>query len=349
MIVRAFLGRVRNPLPEALADELQRILIERIRDTGYVSLNDGDLALVVDRIRRQRANGAKTLLVPHSQGNLYANSAYALLTQGPAPVPAKSLAIVGVASPAAFVAGAQGRYVTSRQDLVIWGLRKLLGGRAVLPANVAQPVTTDDPLGHNFVAIYLRPGTNARTRLLQDIAASFDTLRTDRADPHLSEAIVAQGVWTADVEPHPPWACEAIAAQVAWNDGWSNPPQVTVGEQPGGLDQLEVQLRTHVRACYDKALEIWRARQLLPPAQPLPQKLMMKCNNPGYSNFPDSVWQAWHAYSADLQRELYQQVLSSYDGRHVGWQLCGNGLYRQYVVFGTHNGAARIAPACRRE
>lgn len=56
---------------------------------------------------------AKALLVPHSQGNLYANSAYALLTQGTAAVPAKSLAIVGVATPAAFVAGANGRYVTT--------------------------------------------------------------------------------------------------------------------------------------------------------------------------------------------------------------------------------------------
>ncbi|MEW5881998.1 MAG: hypothetical protein AB1761_16325 [Pseudomonadota bacterium] len=330
MIVRAFLGRVRDPLPVSLADELQRILIERIRGTGYVSLNDTDLARVVDRIRRQRLSGAKTLLVPHSQGSLYANSAYALLTQGTDAIPAKSLAIVAVASPAAYVAGANGRHVTSRQDLVIFGLRKLLGDGSVLPGNVSQPLTLDDPLGHNFQATYLRlntdgrrklppperlpppellpvmvdPGldTDARTKLLSDIAAVLDSLRTDRYVPS-DHNLFSRVEFYPEVAPMPPRFCKA-PGRLMWWDGWSNPgqyPQYAVrrfidGAQRG---ELEGRVKANLQECYAKARDMY-------------ERFLRGEGNPAIMVCGDYVdllthFKAWRIHSGDRQEMTYQE------------------------------------------
>ncbi|MFN3566586.1 MAG: hypothetical protein ACK4V1_11465 [Burkholderiaceae bacterium] len=298
MIVRAFLGRVRDPLPVPLADELQRILIERIRGTGYVSLNDTDLALVVDRVRRQRMSGAKTLLVPHSQGSLYANSAYALLTQGAGAVPAKSLAIVAVASPAAYVAGANGRHVTSRQDLVIFGLRKLLGNGSVLPGNVRQPLTLDDPLGHSFQAIYLRPNTNARTKLLSDIAAVLDSLRTERHD-QIDSFLLSGARWDPEIVPKPPLC--GRPARLVWEDGWSNPGQREVLRMiDGDHGELEGLVTANLRACYAKALNTYKSFLLGEIYAP-----------PWMTCFPltrqQPYFDAWRIHSGDGQVMTYSE------------------------------------------
>lgn len=345
MIVRAFLGRVRDPLPVSLSDELQRILIERIRDTGYVSLNDADLALVVDRIRRQRTSGAKTLLVPHSQGNLYANSAYALLTQAANnPVPTKSLAIVGVASPAAFVAGANGRYVTSRQDLVIFGLRKLLGNGSVLPGNVTQPVTLDDPLGHNFQAIYLRPNTNARTKLLSDMTQLFDSLRTDMPDP-IGVGLSALADWTSAVPP-PPGFCD-FPAVLRWVDGWSQSPDA-VFRTVVAIDRsaLEPQARANAQACYPKALDIWRQRMLtLGRFDPVPAQLQISCSSYGGGWNPDSAIAAWNAYSGDSHAvTYYESVVGSYQTV----ASCPDGTRGRFVTYDLVSAAASVVPRCNR-
>lgn len=328
MIVRAFLGRVRDPLPVSLADELQRILIERIRSTGYVSLNDADLAAVVDRIRRQRLSGAKTLLVPHSQGNLYANSAYTLLTQAAGnPVPPKSLAIVGVASPAAFVAGANGRYVTSRQDLVIFGLRKLLGNGNVLPGNVTQPLTLDDPLGHSFQAIYLRPNTNARTKLLGDIATAFDALRTDQS--YGSYVVSVHLNWT------PPIPARLSSCAVPARLYWFEDPDYLEGGGSAGLravdaerSALEARGEAIAMARYAAGLGIWRDFAVSRgPFDPLPRG--------GTS--------AWHVYSADSQRMGYSiaergpywmEVVMCSDGTRRGPTEIVGGVYGQAYVSG---------------
>jgi hypothetical protein len=332
MLVRAFLGRVRAPLPGSLADELQRILIERIRGTGYVSLNDADLALVVDHLRRQRMSGAKTLLVPHSQGKLYANSAYALLTQAANnPVPTKSLAIVGVASPAAFVAGANGRYVTSRQDLVIFGLRKLLGNASVLPGNVTQPLTLDDPLGHNFQAIYLRPNTNARTKLMSDIAAVFDALRTDEPG-YSSPAVGVELAWTPPIPAQFHWC--AVPARLSWvedpdfleGDGWRR-VRTIYAERTA----LEPQGKSIAEARYEAGLRIWR--NFAVTRGPFDAK-------------PRGGFLAWNVYSADSRSMVYRfRESDPYWSEAV---MCPDGTYRPVFgpIIGGVYGAATLVGQC---
>lgn len=57
----------------------------------------------------------KLLLVAHSQGNFYANSFYDVVTKQVGGVPAKSIAVYGVANPAVRVAGG-GKWLTSKTD-----------------------------------------------------------------------------------------------------------------------------------------------------------------------------------------------------------------------------------------
>ena len=98
----------------------------------------------------------KTLVVAHSQGNVYLNTAYdAVKPQQKT----DSLRTVEVATPTATVRDPQGRYVTSTTDLVIQTVALTLGN--VEPANTDGPIlaalSSDTGYGHKFVDIYMNP------------------------------------------------------------------------------------------------------------------------------------------------------------------------------------------------
>jgi hypothetical protein len=98
----------------------------------------------------------KTLVVAHSQGNVYLNAAYdAVKPQQKT----DSLRTVEVATPTATVRDPQGRYVTSTTDLVIQTVALTLGN--VEPANTDGPIlaalSSDTGYGHKFVDIYMNP------------------------------------------------------------------------------------------------------------------------------------------------------------------------------------------------
>ncbi|WP_375592241.1 hypothetical protein [Chitiniphilus eburneus] len=139
-------------------------------------------------IRRATAEADKVLLVPHSQGNLFANRMYTLLTDSGELRP-QDLRIHGFASPADRVLG-NGSYLTSRHDVVISSLDIL---RKVLPHNIEIPRTKADLLGHGFKEVYLNPALNGReaatTGLLAAMAAMNTTTHPLYAnDPLLSRA-----------------------------------------------------------------------------------------------------------------------------------------------------------------
>jgi hypothetical protein len=98
----------------------------------------------------------KSLVVAHSQGNLYLNAAYDAVKPQ---LKADSLRTVPVATPTATVRDPQGRYVTSTTDLVIQSLALTLGN--VEPANTDGPIlaalSSDTGYGHKFVDIYMNP------------------------------------------------------------------------------------------------------------------------------------------------------------------------------------------------
>lgn len=122
----------------------------------------------------------RVVIVPHSQGNLYANAAYdAAVATSPFPAPAPgALKIVGVATPDILVMGS-GRYRTSSGDLLIGAINLTLP--ATLDPNTSwgtNPILTSfTPLysgGHSFMG-YLSFDPS-RTDILNDIQASLTDL-----------------------------------------------------------------------------------------------------------------------------------------------------------------------------
>jgi hypothetical protein len=329
--------RSSRPLPAALADELQRILVERIRNTGYVAMNDADLARIVTDIRAwyRTQGGGRVLLVPHSQGALYANAAYARLTQpaadGKPTIEPKSLGIVAVATPAAYVAGGNSRYVNSRQDLVLYGLRKLLGNASVLAGNVSQPVTLDDPLGHNFQPIYLRAGTQAMSKVLGDIAAVFDALvglEYEGLGPPFWSGVAAEVMWRPAVPASGP-RCES-PSRLVWVDTWSN-PNLWRSETRLGVEVTELarQAKANAAAAYESGLRRYRDYLLNRPGAPIP-------------NGPIS---AWWAYSADSQWVYYEE--QALGPGQVEYVQCPNDSRTwQVAIDGSRWGRAHILGRC---
>jgi hypothetical protein len=107
----------------------------------YVS--DQDLKAQVAAYRADVASGKTILVVPHSQGNFYANSAWHLL-QGAGGADKARFFIVGVAAPVDSIAGG-GPYATLTQDLVVKAVRTAF---SALPANVTNSAAS--PSGHEF-------------------------------------------------------------------------------------------------------------------------------------------------------------------------------------------------------
>ncbi|ULH15512.1 hypothetical protein MF271_16605 [Deinococcus sp. KNUC1210] len=112
---------------------------------------DARVSLLADRLAPMLQSGRRVLLVPHSQGNLYANAVYAELQRRG--VSLSNLRVVGAAVPNLTLVGGNS-YVTSGSDNVINGLRLLF---PVAPWNdTSLPLwqTRDPLLGHDFNTVY---------------------------------------------------------------------------------------------------------------------------------------------------------------------------------------------------
>ena len=101
------------------------------------------------------------LLLPHSQGNIYANNLYNYLTQTES-FSYQNIGIFGFASPAQSEMGNnlefQGfpdNYITSTNDGVIASARLFFGDSNVLPTNITIPKTESDTSGHSLIQVYL--------------------------------------------------------------------------------------------------------------------------------------------------------------------------------------------------
>ena len=119
----------------------------------------------------------KLLLVPHSQGNFYANAIYSNLADKPGGLPAGAIGIFGVASPASHINGG-GDWITSDTDEVIAGIVGGISPKGILPTNttIIFNDSDGDPLGHDFTKIYLKYKT---PEIISGITSSLDKLRTD--------------------------------------------------------------------------------------------------------------------------------------------------------------------------
>lgn len=164
-----------------------------IRDEFYNTVPE-QFSSVVDLLKpfsnNYSSRQAYVLLIPHSQGNLYANNLYTYLTNVDNFNP-DNIAIYSIATPAninvgddiaktlafleqqsANIKAALGNvdsYLTSTSDYVVNGARVLFDnyskGRKILPANFNINLKEDSglPLGHNLIQVYLTdPSSSAQ-------------------------------------------------------------------------------------------------------------------------------------------------------------------------------------------
>lgn len=110
MLGHLFLAR------KTVSDAL-RAKILNIDYRDFMRHSDEDLQRLTARYRQETNAGRKVVLVPHSQGNFYANLAFEELSLNGG-MPAQLVKIVGVATPTSFIAPGSGLYVTVQQDFI---------------------------------------------------------------------------------------------------------------------------------------------------------------------------------------------------------------------------------------
>lgn len=158
---------------------------------------------MVAKINTYLNAGADVVLVPHSQGCLYANSIFATIFSGSAGgntrngsvASSSRLKIVAVGDPASGIAGdpSNTSYVTAAEDGIINALRvqSFFNSWTLLPSNVNALSLGQDPVdgtGHSFIQTYLNPSYNAWPKIKNAIDSAMAGLQP------VGKAMVS-GIW----------------------------------------------------------------------------------------------------------------------------------------------------------
>lgn len=106
-------------------------------------------------------DGKKVVLVPHSQGNFYANASMNLMLANSKRA-RNQLFTVGLASPADRLLP-NSSYITSSNDVLINSVR--LVSPSTLKSNIRIPFSLYDVVGHSFNDTYLRKGDGQKAVL----------------------------------------------------------------------------------------------------------------------------------------------------------------------------------------
>lgn len=136
-----------------------------------------DLADQVAYYKRKIAEGNKVVLVPHSQGNFFANQAYGNLNGEES----QSLGIVSVANPDSYVASGDQYYTTLINDTVILAIiaaKSQISGLPLpmIPNTINSFESWNDMSGHSFVHSYMVEGSNSNQQVVEDIITMIDSL-----------------------------------------------------------------------------------------------------------------------------------------------------------------------------
>ncbi len=113
---------------------------------------DADLRRHIQNYKRLLMEGGRVLVVGHSQGNLYANSAHTNLANDPDRIQMNAFGLVAVATPSGRVADS-GPHITRTDDLVINSVRLLYPD--TLSGNVTNTASDSDWKHHSFIDSYL--------------------------------------------------------------------------------------------------------------------------------------------------------------------------------------------------
>jgi len=125
--------------------------------------------------------GYDIVILAHSQGNFFANSAWQKIRQTEGATAASNIRVVGVGTPANYTANG-GDYVTNSLDLVIQGLRQSSYSAEPRPSNILIPASSEDPSGHALTKTYL--GLTERTqesneRIINYVVKAFSLLNEE--------------------------------------------------------------------------------------------------------------------------------------------------------------------------
>lgn len=258
-MLRFLLYSETGTLASELVNQLATIYADWINGSGrsFNTYSDASLQTIINYVTTSASNGTRVLLVPHSQGNLYANRVVEVLTSGQAPFDGwrqykyGSIGIVGLATPAAYVAGQRAEnkgYVTSLNDVVIGGLRK--AGYAVLAPNVTVPLTQDDFTGHGFREIYLAK-PEAWTAARQKLDAVLDALLAPN-EPSVAAVSYDEAVVTYPAPGRPKTLPDGRIFTTPFF--WYIDGQGRSTYASGGIEVAREVMRGVVRTCTSRAL-----------------------------------------------------------------------------------------------
>lgn len=172
-IAEALLGSIPPDMNMQVAEAAKKYYLEKQERAALAQLTIDEQSDIIQAIKSNIQAGDKILLVPHSQGNLFANSTYTRLTSIEGIKP-DDIKIFGVASPADRVLG-NGAYVTSKNDVVIQSLAKI-PFLNVLPRQLNLPISGADPLGHGFKEIYLNGAMTGRDAVWTGVEGAIGEL-----------------------------------------------------------------------------------------------------------------------------------------------------------------------------
>lgn len=169
-----------------LGTTLMQQRMDWILTKGFMPTVAADLVAITDRIATEIASNRSVLIIPHSQGNLFANDAYdSLISYGRAT--SNKLKIMGIASPASKVSGVPspgvGDYVTASEDGVILLARlryAVLFGypMPVLSSNIDALTLDQLQAGvndtHGLIPFYLNEEYAALAQIVSNIKTKLD-------------------------------------------------------------------------------------------------------------------------------------------------------------------------------
>ena len=179
--------------------------VAELRDT-ITSFLTGRLPATVDvsnhtlKFQNALMRGKRVFLIPHSQGNLFANTAVSSLIATNSSY-ANSIGMIGVASPASRVVN-NSPYVTANDDRIINGLR--LAFPSTLPSNIDNDTDKRDIFNHSFLKSYFKSGLASRAKINRSVTDAMSDLDFPTGNPLGSGPITVALKWGSqpDVDLH---------------------------------------------------------------------------------------------------------------------------------------------------
>ena len=176
-ILSGDMSRITDP---ALKANLAAAYRELVAKNSTASAVVSKTQTIAAKVNSYLNAGTGVVLVPHSQGSLYANAVFTTINGGTSSNP--HLKIVAVGDPADSVAGEATSYVTASEDGIINALRlkSFFSGWNILPSNVNALSLGQEPpdgTGHSFIQTYLNAGLKAWPAIKQSIDTAMAKLQ----------------------------------------------------------------------------------------------------------------------------------------------------------------------------